>query len=130
MDDSHSVGVVDALQSLTEKTDGLVAGHRTGPADQAIEGLPANEFHHHEEVLALAEEAEEGGDVWMIQLCQSYCLGPKSLYDMWLACQFRAKHFYGYLTFEHQVYAFEHSPHSAFAYFFGYLIASYYIANH
>jgi hypothetical protein len=66
----------------------------------------------------------------MIQLRQRYCLRPESLYDMWLACQFRAKHLYGYLTFEHQVYAFEHSPHSAFAYFFGYLIASYYIANH
>src|SRR5438034_10494742 len=130
MNDSHPVSVVDSVEGLTEQRDGCVAAHRARPADQAVERLAAHELHHHKKVLALAQKAEQSGNVWMIQLCQRYCLRPESLNHLWLACKFRAKHLYGYLTFEHQVYAFEHSPHSAFAYLFRYLIASYYIPYH
>jgi hypothetical protein len=129
MDNPHPVGVVDSFEGLAEQRDRISQGIAPDLRIRLSESR-RERTHHHEEVLALTQEAKERGNVGMIQLCQCHCLRPKSLDYLWLACELRAKHLYGDLAFKHQVDAFEHGSHPAFANLFDYLIAPNNIAYH
>src|SRR5258706_8961386 len=130
VDYSHLVSVIDSLERHAKQFNCLVALHCALRSYQVIQRLATHEFHHHEKVIRLAEEAMQRSYVRMIKFCEGHSFGAKPLDDVRLPGQFRPEHFYGDLAFEHQVDAFEDRAHSAFAYFVYDLIIANYTAYH
>src|SRR5690349_15819913 len=128
MNDSHLVRVIDSFERLAKQRDSPITGHRTRSLDQAVERFTAHKLHHHKEVFALAQKAVERGDVRMIKFRKRHCFSAKSFDDVRLARKFRPEHLDGYFALEHQIDAFEHGAHSAFADLVGDLIAADYIS--
>jgi len=103
---AEAVRVVDSLQRLAEHRHGAFYRHPSRPSQHAVQRFAPDEFHHHEEVIALSEEAEQSGDVRMVELRKSNGLRAEPLHYIRLAGQFRAQRFDGHLSLQHQVHTF------------------------
>src|SRR5262249_27440671 len=112
MDNTHLVGMVDALQRLAEKRDSSADGHPSSAPQLRIKGLSAHELHHHKIIIDFAHETVQVCDVWVRELGQGNSFGPEPFDDMGLTGKLGPQRLDGYFALEHQVDALIHGSHA------------------
>ncbi len=70
VDDAGRVRMADGVEHLGQQVGGPLRLDWTHALHQLIEGLAANELHHHQEVVIGSVELVDGGDRGMIELGQ------------------------------------------------------------
>src|ERR1044072_3526776 len=130
MDNTKTVSVIDPFKHLAEQWDGLFATHCAVCFNDLVQRNSVYEFKHHKEKIALPKEAEERGNVGIIQFSQRYGVRPESLDNLRLAGEFRLEHFDRDLALKHQVDPLVNGPHAPLTDLLDDLVIPYYCPNH